>query len=145
MLPRGGLQRPDAVWILLAKLGRHLTQHCVIVARFVATHAFPIKSLRCCLSIWKTIKHGRVSPFGVRPVFTHERNARQAELQLRTKLVAGQITFDPMTFSSIRIEYEYGGRPVRVETMEISRMLFDVGFERYEVFVDEGRRYVVGV
>jgi hypothetical protein len=101
------------------------------------THALPIKSLGRCLRIRKTIEYRRVQSFCVGKAFTHERDARQTEFQLRPKFFSWQITVNPKAFISIRIEYDHSGRPVRVETMEVGGTLFDVCFERYEVFVDE--------
>jgi hypothetical protein len=42
-----------------------------------------------------------------------------------------------MPFHSLRIEYQYRGRPHCVESMEVSRVFFDVCFKRYEVLADE--------
>lgn len=50
-----------------------------------------------------------------------------------------------MAFRTMRIEYQHSGCPVCVETMEVSRMLFDVCFEGYEVFVYESSGYFISV
>jgi len=56
---------------------------------------------------------------------------------LRSKLLVRQVAVDANTFLAVWIEYQYGGCPNCVETMEVSRTFFDVGFERDKVFVDE--------
>ena len=145
MFPRGGFQRPNAVRVFLPKLFGELAENSVIVRRFVAAHAFPIKRLGRGVAVWITIENFGVPAFRFSPVLTRESDACEPELQLRTKFIARQITFETEAFLALRIEKEHTRRPEGVETMEVSRVLFDVCCERYEVFVDEGGGFFVGV
>ena len=124
--PRGSLQRPHAIGIFLLKLARQLTEDGVIIRQFVMADAFPVKGFRRGFTVWIMIEHRSVSAFRLSPVLTHERNAREAHLQLRAKLVRRQITLDAMAFLSVLIEYEDSRCPHSVEAMEIRGMFFDV-------------------
>ena len=145
MFPRGSLQRPDTVRVFLPKLFGELAENIMIVRRLVAAHAFPIKRVGRGLAVWITIENLGVSAFRFSPVLTRESDACQPELQLRTKFIARQITFETVTFFAVRIEEEHTRCPKCVEAMEVSRVLFDVCCERYEVFVDEGGGFFVAV
>ena len=143
MNPRGSLHGPDALRVLLLKLLGQFNERRVIVRRFVVTHAFPVKRLGCGFRVAVMLEHVRISALRLSPVFAHERNARQTQLQLSAKLNNRQIAFDAITFNAIWIEYERGWRPHGVEAMKVSGMLFDVCRERHEVVVDEGGGFVV--
>jgi len=56
-----------------------------------------------------------------------------------------KITLEPVSFYSVVIEYEHRRRPHGVETMEVSRVFFDVCFEWNKSLVDEFRDLIVGV
>jgi len=71
------------------------------------------------------------------PVFAHESNAREGQFQLRAKLVFRQVTLDAKSLFAVCIEHQHGRCPQCVETMEVNGVLFDVGFERDEVVVNE--------
>jgi len=137
LTPRSSFHGPDAVRVALWELGCQLAQYRVIVCRFVMTHAFPVERFRRRFGVWITIEHGSVSRFCVRPVFVHERNARQSQFQLRSKLVLRQVPFVAIPFDAVCIEYDDSGCPDCVEAMEVDRVFFDVYFERDERVVDE--------
>jgi hypothetical protein len=109
----------------------------VIVCSLVITYPFPIESLWSGLGFRITIQNFLITPFGLRPVFIHESNSRQSELELRPELVSRQIAFQSRTFFSVCIEQQYGWGPNRIEAMEISGVLFDVGLKWDEVVVNK--------
>ena len=53
------------------------------------------------------------------------------------KPILWQVTFDAITLHAIRIHYENGRRPKRVETMKPCRVLFDVSFDGHKILMDE--------
>ena len=118
-------------------MGCQLTQHRVIVSCFVVAHAFPVERFRRCFGIWIPIEHGRVARLCVCPPFVRESNARKSQFQPRSKLIVRQVAFVARPFYPVRIEYENGGRPQSVESMEVDRVFFDVYFEWDESVVDE--------
>jgi hypothetical protein len=109
----------------------------VIVSRFVVADAFPVKRLGRSFRRGITIEHLGISAFGVRPIFAHERDASETQLQLRPELVGRQITFESKPFLTVGIENEYGWRPQCVEAVEVRRVFLDMDLERDEVFIDE--------
>src|SRR5215213_23456 len=117
----------------------------MIVRCFVVAHAFPVESLRCRFRVRVTIDQFAVPAFCLRPLFAHKSNAGETHFQLRAEFIRRQIALETMPFNSARIEYEHGGCPQRVETMEVGGMFFDVCLEWNEVLVDECRGLIVAV
>jgi hypothetical protein len=75
----------------------------------------------------------------------HERDAPEAELELRAELVSREIPLESTALDPVGVEDEYRRGPSRVEPVEPGRVLLDVGLDRQEVFVDEVRGLLVGV
>ena len=83
------------------------------------------------------VQHCCILLFGSSKGFTLKGDSRETHFQLRAKLILRQVAFDPVSFLTFRIEYDYSRCPRSVKTMEISRVFFDVCFERDEVVVDK--------
>src|SRR5215217_8667853 len=111
----------------------------MIVRCFVVAHAFPIESFGRRFRVRIPIEYLRVSAFCISPFFAHECNAGETDFQVRTEFISRQVALDTMPFNSVRIEYEHGWCPQRVESVEVGRMFFDVRFEWDEVLVDKRR------
>ena len=61
------------------------------------------------------------------------------------ELILRQVTFDPIALDALRIQDQDGRGPARIEPMEPCRMFLDMGFDREEIRVDEGRDTVIRV
>lgn len=91
------------------------------------------------------VQHCRVLLLGSSESFTHEGDPGQTHFQLCAKLILRQVAFDPVSFFAFWIEYDYSRCPRGVKTMEISRVFFDVCFERDEVVVDKRSSLFIAV
>jgi len=87
----------------------------------------------------------RVLLFSTSKIFTLESDPGETHFQLCAKLILRQVAFDPVSLDTFRIEHDYGRRPRRVKTMEISRVFFDVRFEWHEVVVDKRSSFFIAV
>jgi hypothetical protein len=70
---------------------------------------------------------------------------RQPKLQLRQEVVRRQIAFYAVPLFAVGIEDLDGRGPLRVEALEILRLLFDVDVYRNEVFGDELLNLGIGI
>ena len=68
-----------------------------------------------------------------------ERGLSQPQFELRQKIVRRQIPFETVPLFALRIENDQRRRPLRAETLETLRMLFDMYLDRDEMLVDELR------
>ena len=91
------------------------------------------------------VQHCRVLLFGSSEGFTLECDPGQTHFQLRAKLILRQVAFNPISFFAFGIEYDYSRCPRGVKTMEISRVFFDMCFERDEVVVDKRSSLFIAV
>jgi hypothetical protein len=75
----------------------------------------------------------------------HERDAAEAARQRRQEVGIRQISFETNALLAVAVEEKDRRRPDRVESVEPCRMLFDVGFDRYEMLVDEVGCFLIAV
>jgi len=137
VFPGRSLERPDTLRISLAKHFWQLAEHGVIVVRLVIADDFPVERFGGRFGWTITLEHRRITAFRVSEVFAHESNTREAEFQLRAKLLVRKVAVDTVPFLAVWIEYQHGRRPHYIEAVKVSRMFFDVRFERDEVFLNE--------
>ncbi len=129
----------------MSELFCRLTQNCMIVGRFVMAYSLPVESLGRRFGVGITIEHLRVSAFSITPVFIHKGNSPETQFQLGAEFIFWQVALKTISFLSVRIENEDYGRPYRVETMEVSRVFFDMCFKGHEGLVDERSSLFIAV
>jgi hypothetical protein len=62
---------------------------------------------------------------------------RQAQLELRQKIIGRQVSFELVPLGSFAIENLYGWRPLCAKALKSLRLFLDVDLYRNEILVDE--------
>jgi len=143
--PRSGLAGPHARRVGRGELLRRLLQGGVIVSRAVPRHAAPVHRFRPEMRLAKPCHHVVVAALRVREFLVDERNPAEATRQRRDEIAVRQVPFKADTLLALAVEEKDRWRPRRIKPVEPCRMLFDMRFDRHEVFVDEVGGLLIGV
>src|SRR5436190_9411212 len=143
--PRDRLARPYARRVIRLELFSDSVQNRMVVRRAITRHGAPVHRGWCVMRLPKPRDHVVVPALRIGVFLVHERDPAETSRQGSHEIGVWQIAFETDALLSVAVEEKHSRRPHRVESVEPSRMLLDMRFDRHEMLVDEVGRLLVAV
>jgi len=135
---------PVALGKLLLEQPRGLRQRGLVTA-FVKGHARPVQRFRSDLAGLRIVRKLSILFLGARPVTPRASRVGEAEAELGQEIVRREIALEAVALRAVRIREDEGRRPLRAESLERLRLVFDVNLDGQEVLVDVSIDVRVGI